>query len=76
MGSDALTSVLGGVAGVSSSKDTFELDPFELSAFDAADATQQFATYSGSLTTPPCSQSVIWILSLNILNVLPKQVNE
>ncbi|KAK0093777.1 hypothetical protein PV326_012688 [Microctonus aethiopoides] len=76
MGSDALTLVLGGIAGVSSSKDTFELDPFELSAFNAADATQQFASYSGSLTTPPCSQSVIWIVSLNTLNVSPKQMEK
>ncbi|KAK0181212.1 hypothetical protein PV327_003514 [Microctonus hyperodae] len=76
MGSEALTAILGGVSAVSSSKDPFELDPFELSSFNVAIAAVQFATYAGSLTTPPCSQSVIWILPINTLNVSSKQMKK
>lgn len=34
-----------------------------------------YITYPGSLTTPPCTENVIWILNLQSLYVTKQQVN-
>ncbi|CAD7093290.1 unnamed protein product [Hermetia illucens] len=36
----------------------------------------KFYTYQGSLTTPPCSETVTWIVFANILNISHRQLNE
>lgn len=33
-----------------------------------------YATYKGSLTTPPCSQNVDWIVSMGVLEISKEQV--
>ena len=38
--------------------------------------TAQYASYSGSLTTPPCSQAVHWINFLQPLNISSRQLEQ
>ena len=38
--------------------------------------TAQYASYSGSLTTPPCSQAVHWIIFLQPLNISSSQLEQ
>ena len=33
-------------------------------------------TYQGSLTTPPLSENVTWIISQNVMDISEKQVSE
>ena len=38
--------------------------------------TEQYASYSGSLTTPPCSQAVHWINFLQPLQISSSQLEQ
>lgn len=55
-------------------KTTVNVPPFALSSFEMVNAVQKYATYSGSLTTPPCSEIVTWIIPITVLNVTDSQV--
>lgn len=51
------------------------LDPFPVGAlFDVGADRGRFYRYDGSLTTPPCTENVVWTLMKKILPVTPKQV--
>jgi carbonic anhydrase len=50
------------------------LEPFPLDFFKMNIFEDGFISYIGSLTTPPCSEVVIWLLSVNIQSVSTKQV--
>lgn len=39
------------------------------------DGEKGYCTYSGSLTTPPCSEIVTWIMALNVIKVSRRQVH-
>ncbi|XKL65152.1 hypothetical protein PGB90_005238 [Kerria lacca] len=49
---------------------SFSIDPAKLLPNDTS-----YWTYLGSLTTPPCLESVIWILFKNSIRVSEKQLN-
>lgn len=42
---------------------------------EVIDAAKGYCSYSGSLTTPPCSEDVTWMMSLNIETVSRRQVH-
>lgn len=52
---------------------TVKIHPLPLSIF-GLDVEDVFITYEGSLTTPPCSQAVTWLLPLNFRYLSNKQV--
>lgn len=37
---------------------------------------RQYVTYNGSLTTPPCNEVVVWILSPYTLHISRQQLNQ
>lgn len=53
--------------------ETVKINPFPLSIFDL-DTEDMFITYEGSLTTPPCSETVTWLLTQNYRYVTNEQV--
>ncbi|KAL7287393.1 hypothetical protein TKK_0018508 [Trichogramma kaykai] len=48
---------------------TTEIEPFPLTLFDLDLLKEGYVTYVGSLTTPPCNESAIWLLSVRIKDV-------
>eukprot|EP00737_Agarophyton_chilense_P000852 gb/GEZJ01000946.1/.p1 GENE.gb/GEZJ01000946.1/~~gb/GEZJ01000946.1/.p1 ORF type:complete len:284 (-),score=22.84 gb/GEZJ01000946.1/:337-1188(-) len=40
------------------------------------DHNKGYCSYSGSLTTPPCTEGVTWFMSMNILSISKRQVHE
>ncbi|KAJ8668274.1 hypothetical protein QAD02_009937 [Eretmocerus hayati] len=55
-----------------------KIDPFPLSFFDpnvSRQKTARYFTYPGSLTTPPCSESVTWLLSVRLGNIATHQLD-
>ncbi|XP_015115602.1 carbonic anhydrase 2-like [Diachasma alloeum] len=52
------------------------LVPFPLSIFEVVGAPTSFMTYMGSLTTPPCYEAVIWIVSNFVPPVSTSQMRE
>lgn len=57
--------------GVTNNKKVFTIFPGAV-----IDANLGYCTYPGSLTTPPCSEVVTWIISLNVETVSRRQVHE
>ncbi|XP_051161376.1 carbonic anhydrase 2-like [Leptopilina boulardi] len=53
--------------------ETVKINPFPLSIFDL-DTEDMFITYEGSLTTPPCSETVTWLLTQNYRYVTNEQI--
>ena len=36
---------------------------------------KRYFTYMGSLTTPPCSEGVLWMVMKTPVNISPEQIN-
>ena len=51
-----------------------EIEPFSLSLFDIDILKEGYVSYLGSLTTPPCSESVIWLIPLRIKSITIDEV--
>ncbi|XP_073821664.1 carbonic anhydrase 2-like [Musca autumnalis] len=54
-----------------------EIENFKLSGlFGGIDSSNRnfYYSYLGSLTTPPCSEAVIWIISSRVIDVNPQQL--
>lgn len=70
----AITSSLARV--VNASTTIYLKDRFSVNSLLPKDVTTSFYTYSGSLTTPPCSEKVIWIVARNFIIIDSQQVAE
>ncbi|XP_065170906.1 carbonic anhydrase-like isoform X2 [Atheta coriaria] len=72
---DALTSILS-VAEENTMEKDIEVDLTNLFRLDSLVDTidSEYVTYSGSLTTPPCHESVIWIISPYTITIAKKQI--
>ena len=51
-----------------------EIRPSPLSHFDLELGRSEFVTYNGSLTTPPCSEDVLWLVIVPLKHVTFEQV--
>ncbi|XP_037943591.1 carbonic anhydrase 2-like [Teleopsis dalmanni] len=56
-------------------EDTTHIYNFTLSSLLGNLKTTEFFTYEGSLTTPPCSQAVTWIVFTDIKTISPSQMH-
>ncbi|BFZ05457.1 hypothetical protein BsWGS_08496 [Bradybaena similaris] len=58
---------------ISNANDEVEIETFPVS--DLIPATFDFYRYDGSLTTPPCSESVIWSVGVPTIKISQEQLN-
>lgn len=56
--------------------DPQHVDGVTVNADDLLPTERQFYTYSGSLTTPPCSEGVRWLLLTTPVSISPAQVTQ
>ena len=48
--------------------------PIGIEETDLLPPTREYFAYSGSLTTPPCSEGVAWIVLKNPIEASPEQI--
>ena len=56
--------------------DANRLDSKDLETLETSSQMKQYYRYNGSLTTPPCSEGVIWIVSKSKLSISRKQLDK
>ncbi|XP_055699470.1 carbonic anhydrase 2 [Phlebotomus papatasi] len=72
-----LATIVKNLSPVSDFDRTYSLNfTFSLSSLISTVSTERFYTYKGSLTTPPCSEAVTWILFPDPLPVSVAQMNK
>lgn len=57
--------------GVTKDKGTFKISPSKI-----IDSRKGYCVYTGSLTTPPCSEGVTFLMAMNVETVSKRQVHE
>ncbi|XP_043478899.1 carbonic anhydrase 6-like [Leptopilina heterotoma] len=68
-----LSTIVNQLKHVTKKGQTVKINPFPLTMFNL-DREDLFITYEGSLTTPPCSQAVTWLLPMNFRYLTNNQI--
>lgn len=75
-GNAGLEALRSGLNEILEPKSSVKVKPFALTALIKSHSIlgTPHITYNGSLTTPPCSQSAIWFVNLDYMNVTYDEV--
>lgn len=69
-----LNEVINVLESISEFNRSTEIDNFLLSVLLGDMDVSEFYTYAGSLTTPPCSQAVTWVVFSHAITITPSQM--
>ncbi|XP_034940622.1 carbonic anhydrase 2-like isoform X2 [Chelonus insularis] len=73
-GARGLENILKEIRTVIKPKSRVAIQPFPLTDFEGVTTTSKFASYLGSLTTPPCHEIVTWLFPITMLDVTKAQM--
>ncbi|XP_023308840.2 carbonic anhydrase 2-like [Lucilia cuprina] len=69
-----LEHIIDALVGIKEFNHSAQIENFTLSELLGDMSTLEFYTYQGSLTTPPCSQAVQWIVFPQVINISHNQI--
>lgn len=73
-GFEGLENIIASLSAIKNFNQTSQVTNFTLSELFGSMSTGEFYTYQGSLTTPPCSQAVQWIVFPQVINISHAQM--
>ncbi|XP_047124987.1 carbonic anhydrase 2 isoform X1 [Hydra vulgaris] len=74
--SNPLQDIFNNIKNVIHAGDKASIQPVALSSFVAENSTYSYYYYDGSLTTPECSESVVWIVNQKFMKVSSSQLKD